>query len=401
MKRILALFVAAFLLFAVLPAVQAEEAETLSPLELEVIREARNTYVEAQRFAGRKSFHGRCGLMVNTQLRCLGINTKRISFHGKDSYDHYAQLDVTTGGYYAIAYSGNDYDLLGALRAVSHNGTKNVRNILVGFQWTNTEAGNKYGHVVLINGIINGTVYFVESFNSALGGPEGTVLQCSMEAFANSYNKWTLFEGLVHFGVGNYYDVCSSKITDVMIQARFDTTLRSQPALVGEKECTVLGSIAAGQQMQATAVFNDGRFLYYRVQTEDGLGYVSSNAVYLQKVNEEGIVLAEETLSRELTSGKQGDFQGTVTDSIGQIDFIEVCVTDSDGQPVRWEIAEVGQNSAQLSRLRRTLVFDLLEEGEYRVDIYAIRSLPAVVQGMDQYQSTRILLKSYALQVGT
>lgn len=401
MKRIFAFCVAVLLLYAALPAVQAEETQTLTPLELEVIREARNTYVEAQRFAGRKSFHGRCGLMVNTQLRCLGINTKRISFHGKDSYDHYAQLDVTTGGYYAIPYSGNDYDLLGALRAVSHNGTKNVRNILVGFQWTNTEAGNKYGHVVLINGIINGTVYFVESFDSALGGPEGTVLQCSMEAFANSYNKWTLFEGLVHFGVGNYYDVCSSKITDVMIQARFDTTLRSQPALVGEKECTVLGSIVAGQQLQATAVFNDGRFLYYRVQTDDGLGYVSSNAVYLQKVNQEGIVLAEETLSRELTSGKPGDFQGTVTDSIGQIDLIEVCVTDSNGQPVRWETAEVGSNEAQLSRLKGALVFDLLEEGEYRVDIYVTRSLPAVVQGLDQYQNTRFLLKSYALQVGT
>lgn len=401
MKKILAFCLVITLLFAALPVSFAEETQGVSTLEEEVIKEARDTYIKAQRFAGKSSFHGKCGLMVATQLRCLGINTKRISFDGNDNYDYYAQLDMTTGGYYTMPYSAEEYDLLGALQAVSDNGKKNVRNILVGFQWTSTQAGRKYGHVVLINGIINGTVYFVESFGSALGGPEGTVLQCSMEAFASSYNKWTRFEGLVHFGTGNYYDVCQSKATDLTVQARFATTLRSQPTLVGQRACETLGAVAPGERFRATAIFSDGRSQYYQVETEKGIGFVSCSAMHLLKVNEAGIALTEETFSKTLKTGKTGSFSGTVTDTVGQIDFIEVCITDSAGQPVRWEMAEVYQNTAQLSWLREELFFDLLEAGEYRVDIYVIRGCSAVIRGSEGYQCTRILLKSYPLQVGT
>ena len=225
MRRIVLFFVAFLLIFAALPfgafAEETTETKALSPLAQEVITEARETFVKAQRFAGKRSFHGKCGLFVATQLRVLGINTKRVSFNGNDSYDYYADLESTTGGYYVMSYSGIEYDLLSALQEVSDYGKKDVRNILVGFQWTNTRAGSKYGHVMLINGIIDGTVYFVESFDSALGGKEGTVLQCSIEEFAASYNKWTRFDGLVHFGNKNYYDVCVSKNTDLTLQARF------------------------------------------------------------------------------------------------------------------------------------------------------------------------------------
>lgn len=401
MKRIIAIFVTVLLIFAALPVSYAEETNKLSSLEQEVIQEARDTYIKAQRFAGKSSFHGKCGLFVGTQLRCLGINTKRICFDGNDSYDYYARLDMTTGGYYALPYSAEEYDLLGALQAVSDNGKRNVRNILVGFQWTNTQAGRKFGHVMLINGIINGTVYFVESFGSALGGPEGTVLQCSMETFANSYNKWTRFDGLVHFGAGNYYDVCQRKTTDLTVQARFSASLRSQPALEGKRGCEIQGTVAPGERFRATAIFNDGRSQYYQVETEAGIGFVSCNAMHLLKVNEAGVVLTEETFSNTLKAGKTGSFSGTVTDTVGQIDYIEVCITNSADQPVRWEMVEVGQENAQLSRLRGELFFDLLEADKYRVDIYVIRGCPAVSRGSEGYQSARILLKSYPLQVDT
>lgn len=400
MKRILALIVAVFLLFAALPVSFAEETPTLSPLEEEVIKEARDTYIKAQRFAGKRSFHGKCGLFVGTQLRCLGINTKRLSFDGNDNYDYYADLEVTTGGYYAIPYSGVEYDLLSALQEVSDNGKKNVRNILVGFQWTNTLAGSKYGHVMLINGIINGTVYFTESFDSALGGKEGTVLSCTMEAFAKSYNKWTRFDGLIHFGAGNYYDVCVSKETDLMVQARFDTLLRSQPALVGEKECKEIRDIAAGEEFRATAVFGYGRSLYYRVETEDGFGFVSGNAMSVLKANPKGVTLWEEDLPSAMKTGKKAPFSGHVTDDVGLLESVEVCITDSSGQLVRREIAEVLAATAELSVLRKSLWLELLEEGEYQVQVFAIRACPVILRGTETDRYTRILLKNYPLQVG-
>lgn len=402
MKRIVAFCVAVLLLFAALPApTYAEEVPELSPLEQQVIQEARACYLQARRLAGKRSFHGKCGLMVASQLRCLGINTKKISFDGNKTYDYYAELEVTTGGYYVMAYSGGEYDLLTALEAVSHNGKKTVRNIVVGFQWTNTRAGSKYGHAMLINAIIDGKVYFVESFDSALGGPEGTVLCCTIEEFAKSYDKWTRFDGLVHFGSGNYYDICVSKNTDLTVQARFDTTLRSQPELVGKKDCEIIGNISAGEQFRATAVFGYGRSLFYKVETAEGFGFVSCNAMGVLKVNQEGITLSDEKLPTTMKAGKNPAFSGKVTDETGRIESLEVCITDRSGQLVRREIAEFYEPTADLSALRGKLLFYLLDSGEYQVEIYVIRACPAVEQGSDVDYHTRFLLKNYTLKVET
>lgn len=402
MKRILLLFVAVLLLLAALPkGVAIEESEVLSPVAQEIIKEARDTYIKAQRFAGKRSFHGKCGLLVGTQLRCLGINTKRLTFNGNDNYDYYMDLEVTTGGYYVIPYDGANYDLLSALQAVSGNGKKNVRNILVGFQWTNTDAGSKFGHVMLINGIVDGRVYFTESFDSALGGREGTVLSCTMEEFAKSYNKWTEFEGLIHFGVGNYYDVCVSKATDLTVKARFDTVLRSQPALVGEKKCEAVGNISAGEIFRATDVFGFGREMYYKIETPEGFGFASGNALSVVKVNEEGVSLTEEVLPAVMKTGEKAEFSGNVADEVGLLESLEVCITDSAGQPVRWETADILHSTTDLAVLEKDLWLDLLESGAYQVEIYAIRSCPAIVGGADADRQARVLLKRFALQIST
>ena len=402
MKRILCLFVAVFLLFAALPEVFAEETQTaLSPLEEEVIQEARETFLDAQRIAGKRSFHGKCGGLVGAQLKSLGINTKRLAFNGNDSYDYYEQMDVTSGGYYVMAYSGNGFSLLEALQTVSDYGKKNVRNIMVGFHWTNTEAGGKYGHVMLINGIINGTVYFVESFDSALGGPEGTVLRCSIETFAKSYEKWAEFEGLIHFGTGDYYDVCRSKNTDLTVQARFATTLRSQPSLAGQNKCETVREIASGETFRAMAIFIGDRSMYYQVETKDGFAFVSCNAMGVVKVNENSITLLDMEQSQKVKQGENAVLSGNIADASGTIEMLELCVTNENGQPVRWEAAEVGTPTAQLNVLQDFVLSDLLEAGNYQVEIYAIRSCPAVVCGMETDQDIRILLKSYTLQVGT
>ena len=378
------------------------EAESFS-LRDTVIQEAHDSYYQSQATAGKSSFHGTCGLMVSHQLYNLGINKRRISFDGNDNYDYYSSREKTTGGYYINAYSAEGYTLREALEAVTMEGRRDVKNVLVGFQWTNTEAGAKYGHVMLINGIVNGKVYFVESFDCALGGPEGTVISCSIKEFAAYYDRWTTFEGLIHFGTGTYHDVCPHVTTDITVQTRFPTMLRSEPAVLGEQGCVRLRSVSAGERLRATAIYETEHAYYYRVETNEGYGFIAAAAASMLQVNTERVILSQLALSRWMKPGTVPVFSGLVTDEAGILSSVEVCISDPQGQLLRREVVDLEAEEVkevQLNDLRDDLFFDLLDIGCYRVEIYASRSCPVVTGSYSTDQYARVLLSSRDLYVG-
>ena len=401
MKRVLAATLCFVLLMAGLSfGVNGSAEEEALTLVQTIEKEAKSSYYRSRSTAGRSSFHGVCGLMVSHQLYNLDINKHCIVFNGNDHYDYYASREVTSGGYYINPYPADGYSLQEALMAVSNNGTRDVRNILVGFQWTKTEAGRKYGHVVFINGIVDGTVYFVESFDCPLGGPEGTINRCSIASFAKYYDSWTQFDGLIHFGSGSYRDVCPNTPTDVTVQARFDTILRSEPALVGKKGCVRLRSVAVGERLRATAIYEADRYLYYQVETNDGFAFVPVSAVSVLQANTQGLTLSGLILPKRIKPGEVPAFSGTVVDLCGNLSSVEVCITDDRDRLIRRELAEVQEPYVQLHTLRSELLFDLLEAGRYQVDIYASRACPAISGGYTTSYDTRVLLSSRSLQVG-
>ena len=402
MKKICLLLLCAALLFGMLPLRVAAEDGNMDAFSLRdtVIEQARASYYHSRASAGKTSFHGKCGLMVAHQLYNLGITKRCPVFNGNDHYDHYASVKRTTGGYYTNAYSAGEYDLYGALMEVTDQGIRDVQNILVGFQWTNTEAGGKYGHAMFINGIIGGTVYFVESFDCALGGAEGTVISCSIKEFAKYYDRWTVFEGIVHFGSGMYYDICPNVSTDLTVQTRFPTTLRSEPAVVGKQGCVRLRSVAAGERLHATAIYRAERTMYYRVETNEGFGFVNAAAVSVLQLNTQELTLSDVVLSQQIQTGQKPRMNGWIADSRGTLNAVEICITDSRGQLVRREIQEVENASASLETLRDALWFDLLEPGVYQLEIYAHREC-AVVEGNETgSEYARIWMDSRKLQVG-
>ena len=399
MKKLCAFFLALVLVLGMLPPVHAEE---LSPEEA-IIQEARTSYRRSLGSAGKDSFHGFCGLMVSHQLRQLGINDWCIINDGKNQFDYYRNMEVTGGGYYITPYSAEDYSLLGALKTITRNGTQNARNLMVGFQWTNTEAGAQYGHVVLINAILDGVVYFVESFDLQLNGrhPEGSVITCSMEEFAAYFDRWTIFEGIINFGTGSYSDACQTEGTDLFVMCRFESVLRSQPCLVGENDCIRLRQVQAGERLRATAICTapDGK-RYYRIDDGGQIGYIAAGAAGAVRVNPEGMFLQDARIPDLCRVGDDFSLGGTVVARYAGVSSVEVRINDSTGQPVLREQALVNGPTGELSLLNDLTRFDLLEQGYYYVEVWAEVASP-VVMGQDldvRYQSTR--LWSQLLQVG-
>ena len=399
MKKTLAILLCMALFLAALPGPVSAEPEELTKQEA-IIREARRVYNYSLSSAGKESFAGFCGLMTSHQLWHMGINDWCVTNDGKKQFDYYSALEVTSGGYYINAFPAGEYSLEETLNTITRYGTRDAYDILVGFEWTNTEAGNIYGHACVINAILDGTVYFVESFYTSLGGAEGRVIQCSISEFAAYFSDWTVFDGVIHF-VKNYADCCQGYGTDVYLQTRFESILRSQPCLVGSNGCTRLRSIAPGERLYATAlVENTDKELYYRIDDGERTGYVAASAVGVLQVSGEDLRLQDVNIPAALEVGQDMEISGIASAANACVGAVEVCVTDAMDNIVLRERANSGLIRQDISCLNGVLSFDLLEQGAYTVEIFA--DAASVIARGDKLATVyeRMELWKQTLQVG-
>lgn len=401
-KKIVSFIVCLCLLAGVLCCPVRAEEEPLS-LREQVVEQAKSSYYRSLYSAQKESFAGYCGLMTSHQLYNLKINTWCITNDGKNQFDYYKDLEVTTGGYYPTPYGADQYTLEQALNTLSRYGKKDVFNILVGFQWTNTEAGAKYGHAVFINAILDGMVYFVESFDCSLNTfhPEGSVIVCSISDFVGYFSARTMFDGIIHFGTGSYSDSCDTLGTNVTVVARFASQLRSQPCLVGQNDCVSVRSVAAGERLRATGILTDklGQ-QFYRIQEGDTPCYIAASAVCAVGVGPEDLMLEDLYLPEFLPGQMRRNISGAVVAQNGAVGAVEVLVTDENGQPVLRERAEASGCRWEIGCLNESLCFDLLEPGIYTVEIYADSAAPALVGGQIQVQYSRTRLWEQKMLIG-
>lgn len=360
---------------------------------------AKESYTKTQESTQMESLNGFCGKMTSHQLWHMGINTDLLTNDGNKQYDMYAEMGMTSGGYYINAYSAKEYSLVEALNNITQNGTKDVYNILVGFEWTNTEAGNIYGHACVINAILNGQVYFVESFYTRLGGEEGNVVVCSIEEFANIFADWTIYEGLIHFVKGPYANACKLYPTDLFVRTRFAMELRSQPCLIGKNDSQMLRSISAGERLRVTGLMkNTHNEWYYRVQDGDRVGYIVAQTAVLDRTNVEDITLQNLTV----TKPEQTDLQlgGTIRGKNGMVGAVEVAVTDIRGSVVLRKRIIVDDYKMRLDDFNGTMDFTSLEEGAYTVSIYAETASPYIQKDQLAYSHVSSKLAETTLLVG-
>lgn len=394
-RRIFLLF-ALLLTLAALPVVS--HAETTSPEEA-VIEEAKRVYRACQVSAGRQSFQGFCGLMTSHQLYNMGINKYLETKDGNKQFDYYSTLEKTTGGYYIMPYAVEDYSLEEALNAITQNGTRDAFNIIVGFQWTTTEAGAIYGHACVINAILDGTVYFVESFYTSLGGNEGNVIQCSIPTFAAYFNDWMVYEGLIHFG--DYPDTCKQYPTNAFVQTRFDTTLRSQPCVVGMNDCVRLRDVGAGEVLQATALVEDrqGR-RYYRVDGGEYSGYVAASAVSVLEASGEDLYVADFSAPDKMEENHDPAIAGKVEAKYSTVQAVCATITDASGSIVLRERQECLGKSVSLDVVSWELPLDLLGPGIYELEISADAACTIDQMGQLKTLYPKMVLHRQLLQVG-
>ncbi|MGM9643205.1 MAG: SH3 domain-containing protein [Eubacteriales bacterium] len=162
-----------------------------------------NIYESAKKYSGFNSFKNYCAHYVNLQLLLLSINKSYIGGNGNDEYDNYKDMNYTAGGRKVHAYPATNASLKETLYSLSALGDV-VTDVLVGFQWTNTTAGKKYGHTLLIRGIIGEYVYFSDSFGFVLNDgtryEEGQPIKWTIDKFVAFYggSAYTV-EGLIWF----------------------------------------------------------------------------------------------------------------------------------------------------------------------------------------------------------
>ena len=173
------------------------------PTEKSLLERIEYYYEWAKRYTGFDTFKNYCAHYVNMQLQLLGINKKYVGGNGNDEYDNYKNLSYSQGGRKIHNYPATNATLKEVLYEISALGPV-VTDVLVGFQWTNTTAGNKYGHCFFINGIIGNYVYFSDSFGLTIGGKsyrEGEPIKCTIDQLVAYYGRTTHYtvEGIIWF----------------------------------------------------------------------------------------------------------------------------------------------------------------------------------------------------------
>ena len=105
------------------------EAAALTKSEINT--QIKTTYKKVLKLFRRSSLDGYCGAYVSGQLQLMGINTNLIGGDGKDQYDTFKNMKMTSGGYRVRPYPASVYSLQDALNHITDNGTQNAYTVTV------------------------------------------------------------------------------------------------------------------------------------------------------------------------------------------------------------------------------------------------------------------------------
>ncbi len=379
-RRLICLAVLLTLLVSVLPGYTAS-AVTTNPREQEVIQTALDTYRASQEGAGRYSFYGYCGTMVSWQLHVLGITSDRVKLDGKNVYDYFCYQSYTSGGFPVHPYSGGYWNLYTALNDITDGGTKDAYNIVVGFEYTPSEAGAMYGHGLVIFGIIDGVVYYNESgptYPDGLYYPEGTPIACTIEAFARRYSYATL-DGLIHFGRKSYSEDCTQYPAYLYAAATEKTPMFSEPCTPEtDDRSKPLRTVNAGEYMSVIGLYvNPLGEYWYQVDEGGKIGYIAAGDTRMVQMRYDDVSLADSNMPGELRQGRNYYVSGNLYAVHNRVTTVRAQLFSMDGTQATHVLSATQPLDARRYSLHRSDLADqlglpYLSAGRYRLELAAV-----------------------------
>ncbi len=374
-KRLLCSVLALALTLLLIPMPVSAAAPDASDL----LQQITSVYRAALRATNHYSFHGYCGKMVNWQLYLMGIDTVVYGRNGNDEYDLYSSMDVTTGGYKVRSYPATRYTLKEALNAITENGTVDAYNLMVGFHWTHTAAGGRYGHAMVIHGIVDGLVYFSESYSTSVNGqyyPEGAPIVCDIDTFCDYYSSWTRFEGVVYFGLKSYAQVCDTYPAGMYAMAPKDLALYSEPCDPGVYDAEPTDRILeAGSVVKIHSILQtpEGAF-WYEFRAKGMTAYLPAEELVYHAACLDDVRTNDLHLPAALTAGNGYIVGGTVTADHSQIESVTVAVYPMGGSEAVFSgTLASGDKYVNLfcTELDNAMTFRQLSAGTYSIKVTA------------------------------
>lgn len=342
---------------------------------------------------------GYCGVLASYQMYYRGINNWRKSSDGKNHFDEYSAMTMTSGGYVPQSYPAVEetqeeapvqeqpqeetreetqeqeapkgQTLKQVLDKITDYGTHDVYNLLVCFEKTNTQAGSIYGHVVFVYGIIDGTMYFTEG-GDGFGVKAGESMECTISQFAASYDTWAEFEGIVVLGCKDYLENCASYQSDLFAGCIAATELTSLPCK--EEQSQWMRNVQKGERLHVIGLYRNREGVYY-YQVDDGgeIGYVPAEDLRPILYLHDSFALEEPKLPESLRTGKDFAIDGTIQSPGVLLNQVCVQILDEEGNCLQKVVREAFGEEFDLGnyQLNRELDLSTLEEGTYTCQIQA------------------------------
>lgn len=369
--------------------------------QMRIRQQIRDVYWKTLSATGMESLHGYCGTMAGWELYYMGITEDAITQNGNQMYDVISTTDRICPGYAVQCYPVSQYTIEEALNTITNCGKRDAYNIMVGFQWTNTAAGSIYGHVAVIHAVLDGIVYFSEGFSTPFQADPSQSMECTISEFANYYDSWASFEGMIHFGDGNNIVGCDTFGCDLFVTTSETVTLQTIPSATN----TEYGrSVLVGERMYADALCqNEAGELYYRVW-EDGLSYyVPALQAEPELFTSDGLTVSDIALPAKLRKGQDHTLSGVVRSRNSRISNISITVTNSMGEAV--VSCDIPKDSYMVdlsaNAVNTRIDVSSLTEGNYTYWIYCDLSNHYSSQGQVIENIQRVLLGSSNFSVGS
>ncbi len=365
LKRIWALVLCAVLLVTALPvrsfAAPNDEVER-------ICGQIRDTYQKTYAAVGDLS--GYCGEMAAWELYYLGITKSVVSKNGNQMYDELSITDQINEGFQMKLYPASAYTIEEALNTITGCGTKDAYNIVAGYHWTTTTAGSLYGHVTVIHAILDGMVYFTEGFGTPFNMDPSQPMICSIAEFAQYYDEWTGFEGIIHFGRGNYIDGYEMFGCNQFVRAGSNISLMSLPDFA---KAETVRTVAAGERLRAVALCKDENdVMFYQILDGGETCYLPVDMVEPVKFVYNDLTVTDAVLPVQVAKGRDFKLSGVIRSEYNKIYSLVVQITDAQEQVIlSYDMVKDG-NMVDLGHQFVNDRVDIsgLAEGSYTYNVY-------------------------------